>query len=174
MKKKIILFFFLLPLCFVVLIAYCYVSAVIESNKQYYFPQIETYLKVHKPPFSKYGYVMFSKDSVFTFSEGIDFVKVYKSETSNVSYIFNPSDSNKIFVVDRWNNAQINQVNFIIDKISREDTTFFEQEIVAGTNAYMLKPPYVEIVIEGFLQSVFYTDYDSIEEYPIKVEPIKK
>jgi hypothetical protein len=173
MKKKIIIILFLLPLlCFVVFIAYCYVSAVIESNKKYYFPQIETYLKVYKPPFSKYGYAVFSKDSMLSFSENIDFVKIYKSETSSVSFIFNPLESNKIYVVDRWNNAQINQVNFSIEKINRTDTTFFEQESIAGVNTHILKSLYFEIFVEGFLQSVFYTDYD-IGECLIEAKPIK-
>ena len=82
------------------------------------------YLKVYKPPFNDYGYIIFGKDSTLSFSENIDFVKIYKSETSSVSYIFNPSDSSTIFFV------------------------------------------------EGFLQSVFYTDC-SIEEYLIEAVQIK-
>jgi hypothetical protein len=174
MKKKIILFFLLLPiLCFAIFVVYIYVSAVLEKDKTYYFPQIETYLNVYKPPFNKYGYVLFSKDSVLLFSDNIDFAKISKSETSLVSFIFNPLEKNKIYVVDRWNKTQINQVDFIMEKISRTDTIFFEQEIVAGANAYILKPQYFEISVEGYLQSVFCTNYDSIAEYPIKAEPIK-
>ncbi|GAB6013484.1 hypothetical protein [Viscerimonas tarda] len=173
MKKKLIIVLLLLPLlCFVVFIAYCYVSAVIESNKKYYFPQIETYLKVYKPPFNKYGYVIFSNDSLLSFSESTDFVKISKSETSWVSFIFSPLENNKIYIVDRWNNAQINQVNFIVEKIGIQDTIFFEQEFIAGASTYILKPQYFEISVEGFLQSVFYTDYN-IGEYPIKAKPIK-
>ncbi|MDR2684254.1 MAG: hypothetical protein LBB53_02585 [Prevotellaceae bacterium] len=173
MKKLI--FFLLLPLLVIaVFIVYIYVSAVIENNKTYYFPQIETYLKVYKPPFNKYGYVIFSKDSVFTFSDNIDFVKIYKSETSSVNFIFKPAENNKFFIVDKWNNAQINQVNFVMEKINREDTTFFEQEVVAGIGyTRALKPIYFEIFIEGFLQSVFYSDCNGIEEDLIKAEPIK-
>lgn len=91
MKKKRITFFLLLPLiCFTVFIAYLFVSALIETNKTYYFPQIKTYLKVYKPPFNKYGYVLFSKDSMFSFSKNIDFVKISKSETSWINFVFNP------------------------------------------------------------------------------------
>ena len=173
MTKKLIFILLLFPLfCFLVFIVYCYISALIESNKKYYFPQIETYMKVYKPPFNKYGYVLFSKDSMLSFSESIDFAKISKSETSWVSFIFTPLGKNKIYVVDRWNNTQINQVDFIIEKISREDTIFFEQEFIAGVNAYILKPPYFEISVEGFLQSIYYTDYN-IEKCPIKAEPIK-
>lgn len=172
MKKKVILFFLLLPLLVAAaFVAYCYVFETIENDKKYYFPQIETYLKMYKPPFNKYGYVFFCRDSIFSFSEKMDFVKIYKSGTSSVSFIFNPLENNKIFIVDRWNNIQINQVNFIIEKINWEDTTFFEQEIVAGVNTYILKSSYFEVFIEGHLQSVFFTDYD-IGEYPIKAEPI--
>jgi len=171
MKKFI--FILLLPLIIVAaFFLYCYTSAVVESDKTYYFPQVETYLKIYKPPFNKYGYVIFSKDSVFAFSENIDFVKIYKSETSLVSFVFNPSENNKFYIVDRWNNAQINQVNFAIKKINREDSSFFEQEVIAGVSTQILKPTYFEISVEGFLQSVFYTDYNKIE-YPIKAEPIK-
>lgn len=173
MKKKIILFFLLFPLiCFIVFIAYCYVSAIIERNKKYYLPQIETYLRVYNPPFNKYGYVIFSKDSLLPLSESVDYVKVFKSETSQISFIFNSSENNKIYIVDRWNNTEINQADFIIEKIDRTDTTFFEQESIAGMNTHILKPLYFEIFVEGFLQSVFFIDYD-ISECPIKAEPIK-
>lgn len=173
MKKKIVLFFLLLPLiCFIVFIAYCYVSAIIESNKKYYFPQIKTYLRVYKPPFNKYGYVIFGKDSVLPLSESVDFVKISKSETSQISFILSSSENNKIYIVDSWNNTKINQANFNIEKINRTDTTFFEQDSIAGMNTYILKPMYFEIFVEGFLQSVFFTDYD-IGECPIKAEPIK-
>ena len=161
-------FFLLLPLLVVAaFITYLYISSTVENNKTYYFPQIETYLKVYKPPFNKYGYVIFSKDSVFTFSENIDFVKIYKSETSSVSFIFNPLEHNKFYIVDRWNNAQINQVSFAIKKINREDTIFFEQEVITGICTQILKPNYFEISVEGFLQSMFSTDYGNIKEYPV-------
>lgn len=170
--KKIVVIVLLPLLLIVAFVLYCYVSAVVESDKKYYFPQIATYLKVYKPPFNKYGYVIFSKDSVFSFSENIDFVKIYKSETSTVSFIFNSVETNKFYIVDRWNNAQINQVNFSMEKINRKDTTFFEEDIIAGTQAYILKYPYCEITIEGYLQSVFLAN-DSVE-YPIEIKPIKE
>ncbi|MDR1181412.1 MAG: hypothetical protein LBL13_05505 [Bacteroidales bacterium] len=172
MKKFV--FILLLPLLLVAaFVVYCYVSATIENDKTYYFPQIETYLKIYKPPLNKYGYVIFSKDSIFSFSKNIDFVKIYKSETSWVNFIFNPAENNKFYIVDRWNNVQINQINFAVKKINREDTTFYEQEVIVGVCTQILKPTYFEISIEGFLQSVFYTDCNGIEEYPIKAEPIK-
>jgi hypothetical protein len=173
MKK--IVFILLLPLLIIAaFILYYYTSAVVESDKKYYFPQIETYMKVYKPPFNKYGYVIFSKDSVFFFFFYIDFVRIYKSETSTVSFIINPLENNKIFIVDRWNNAQINQVNFVMEKINKEDTTFFKEYIVpetAGTRAYKVKPPYIYIFIEGYLQSIFLANDSTI--YLSKVIPIK-
>lgn len=170
--KKFILFLLLPLLIVAVFIVYIYVSASFEKDRTYYFPQIETYLKVYKPPFSKYGYVIFSQDSVFSFSENIDFVKIYKSETSSVRFIFDPTENSKFYIIDRWNNAQINQVNFTVKQISRGDTTIFEQEVISGVNTYILKPTYFEIFVEDFLQSVFYIDYN-IRESPIKVDPIK-
>jgi hypothetical protein len=171
--KKLIFFLLFSLLVVAVFVTYSYVSAIKEKDKTYYFPQIETYLKIYKPPFGKYGYVIFRKDSTFTFLENVDFVKVYKSETSSVSFIFNPAENSKFYIVDRWNNAQINQVNFAVEKIDREDTTFFEQEVIAGVCCIqILKPTYFEIFVEGFLQSVFYTDCNDIERYQ-KAEPIK-
>ncbi len=171
MKK--LTFFLLIPLLVLtVFFVYLYISANMEKNKTYYFPQIEIYMKVYKPPFNKYGYVLFSKDSIFSFLENSDFVKVYKSETSSASFVFNPAENNKFFITDRWNNTQINQVNFIVKLINKEDTTFFEQTVISGANTYVLKQPYFEIFIEDFLQSVFYIDYN-IGESPIKAEPIK-
>lgn len=171
MKKTI--FFLLFSLIAVTLfIVYTYVSTSFDKYKTYYFPQIETYMKVYKPLFNNYGYIVFSKDSVFSFSENSDFVKIYKSETSSVDFIFNPLENKKIYAVDRWNNIQINQSDFIIEKINRTDTTFFEQESIAGANTQILKPKYFEVFIEGYLQSVFYVDYN-ISESPIRAKSIK-
>ena len=170
--KKIIFYLLLSLLVIVVFVVYIYISANKEKNKTYYFPQIETYMKVYKPPFHKYGYVLFSKDSIISFSENTDFVKVYKSEISSVSFIFNPAENNEFYIIDRWNNAQINQIDFVVKRINQEDTIFFEQETIVGINTYILKPPYFEIFVEGFLQSVFYIDSD-IEKSPIEAEPIK-
>lgn len=153
-------------------ILYGYFSTIKERDKTYYFPQIATYLKVYKPPLNKYAYVIFSKDSVFTFSKKIDFVKIYKSETSSVSFIFNPAEPNKFYIVDRWNNAQINQVNFTVEKINCENTIFFKQEVISGVCTQILKPTYFEISVDGFLQSVYYSDSNKIQEYLIKAEPL--
>jgi len=173
MNMKKFMFFLLLPLLAIaVFIVYIYVSASFGKDKTYYFSQIKTYVEIYRPPFSEYGYAIFSKDSTFSFSENIDFVKIYMSETSLVSFIFNPLDNNKIFIVDRSNNAQINQVNLVMKKINREDTTFFEQTVIGGANTHIIKPKYFEFFIEGYLESVFYIDYN-IGESPIKAEPIK-
>lgn len=171
---KIFKRFLLLSLLIVtVLIVSIYVSWDAEKEKTYYFPQIEMYLKVHKPPLSKYGYVVFSKDSTFTFSEDIDFVRIYKSEVSEVRFIFNPKEKNRFYLIDRSNNAQVNQVNFAIREINGKDTTFFEQEVIAKMGCIStLKPIYFEITIEGFLQSVFYNN--GVEEYLTKAKPINK
>ena len=166
---KIILLFPLLAIT--VFIVYLYISAHSEEEKTYYFPQIETYMKVYKPVLNRYGYAIFSKDSIFSFSENSDFIRIYKSETSSVSLIFNPLDNKKIYVEDRWNNIKINQVNFDIKRINSEDTTFFEQEDIAGLKIQIPKPQYFEIFIEGYLQSVFYVDY-KISESPIRAMPL--
>ncbi len=169
-KLKILLLFLLLTVT--VFIMYIYVSASFEKNKTYYFPQIETYLKVYKPPFSKYGYVIFSKERASSFSKNIDFVKIYKSEISSISFIFNPAENSRIYITDRWNNTQVNQVNFVMKQINKEETTFFEQEVISGANTYILKPAYFEILVEDFMRSIFYIDYD-IRDSPIKAETIK-
>lgn len=110
-----------------VFIGYLYVSALSEKEKTYYFPQIDIYMTVYKPIFRDYGYVIFSNDSIVSFSEDKDFIRIYKSEVSQIDFVFNPSDSKKIYVVDRWNNAKINEVNFDIMKIKREDTAFLSK-----------------------------------------------
>ncbi|MGI6078015.1 MAG: hypothetical protein ACOXZH_09920 [Bacteroidales bacterium] len=170
--KKFIFFSLFLLLAVTLFFVYTYASTNFEKYKTYYFPQIETYMKVYKPLFNNYGYIVFSKDSVFSFSENSDFVRIYKSETSSVDFIFNPLENKKIYVIDRWNNTKINQSDFIIEKINRTDTTFFKQESIAGANTPILKPKYFEVFIEDYLQSVFYVDYN-ISESPIRAKSIK-
>lgn len=172
MKKK--KFLLLLPLLIVaVIIVYSYVSA-IEENETYYFPQIEMYIKIHKPPFDKYGYVYFSRDSVFSLSGKEDFVKIYRSETNSVSFIFNPAENDVFYFVDDWNNVQTSQVNLTMKKITREDTDFFDHLFIANMCcAQTLKMIYFEITVEGYSQSLFYIDRSGGKEYPVKAEPMK-
>ncbi len=169
-KFKIFLLFNLAVV--VIFIGYIYISASLDKYKTYYFPQIETYVKVYKPPFSKYGYVIFSKDSIFSFSEDIDFVRIYKSDVSSVRFIFNPLENNNIYVCESNNNIEINMSNFIINKIDRTDTTFFEQVKIAEITTQVAKQKYFEFFIEGYLRTIFYVD-NNILDSPIKAEPIK-
>lgn len=169
--KKLKFFLLFLLIAVALFIVYIYVSTSIEKDKTYYFPQIETYMKVYKPLFNNYGYIIFSKDSVITFSENSDFVRIYKSEISSIDFIFNPFESKKIYVVDRWSNTEFNQSDYIIERINRTDTTFFEQESIIGSNTQILKSKYFGIFIEGYLQSVFYIDYN-LSENPIRAKSI--
>lgn len=172
MKKKYIILSLVLLLSLSAFIAYYIIFFIPEKNKEYYFPQIETYIKMHNLPFDNYGHVIFSKDSISSFSDKVDFVEIYKSETSWINFIFNPVENNKIYIVDRYNNiVQINQVDFIFERIDQTDTLFFEKHIVAGTQTYLLKPPYIEISVDGYLKSVFFTNY--YEEYQTKIEPLR-
>lgn len=50
---------------------------------------------------------------------------------SLLHFIFNPSDGKVIYVVDRWNNAKINQSNFMMGK-STEQILFFMNRKVLG------------------------------------------
>ena len=65
--KKFIFFSLFLLLAVTLFFVYTYASTNFEKYKTYYFPQIETYMKVYKPLFNNYGYIVFSKDSVFSF-----------------------------------------------------------------------------------------------------------
>ena len=172
MKKKTLLLFLLSPLIFLAVFAiYIFVSGVMDNNKTYYFPQIETYIKLYKPPFNKYGYILLSKDSAFSFSKNIDYVRIYRAETTGISFIVDPLENYNLYIVDRWNDAQINQVQFGIEKINRDDINFFDKGSISGVNTYILKSHFFEFFVEGYLNTVWFLDYD-IDENLIKAEPI--
>jgi hypothetical protein len=174
-KKKLALGCILFPLVVIMLACLClFVSSFFRKDKLYCFPQADMYMKIVRPPMDRCGYVLFSKDSVFSLSDSVDYVKICPSETSWVSFIINPLENNKIFVIYRWDDVQINQVNFIMEKISRKDTAFFKEYIIpetAGTRSYKVKKTYFEITVEGYLQSVFLANYG---ERLNKIEPIKE
>lgn len=171
--RKLLLFLITFLLLFVVVVVLHSIFLAFKNKyKTYYFPQIETYMKVYMP-FGDYGYVIFSKDSVFSFSENSDFVRIYKSETNTATFIFNPLENRKIYVVDdEWGNIKTNQSEFVIEKINRTDTTFFKQGVVAGLKTQTIKPQYFEIFILGYLQPVYYID-NNISESPIRAKSIK-
>ncbi len=171
--RKLLLFLIPFLLLFVAMdVLHSIFFAYKDKYKTYYFPQIETYMKVYMP-FGDYGYVIFSKDSVFSFSENSDFVRIYKSETNTATFIFNPLENRKIYVVDdEWGNIKTNQSEFVIEKINRTDTTFFEHAIIAGCKTQITKPQYFTIFTLGYLQPIYYIDYN-ISESPIRAKPIK-
>jgi hypothetical protein len=152
----------------------CYQLIVFDSEKKegelYYFPQIDTYLKIDRCFGEKYGYIFFSKDS--TFSDTMDYIKKRKTQTTDIKFMFNPLENNKIFLYDHWNSVvEINQVNFIMEKIKNDDTTFFEPRIVNGAKTHIVKPSYFRIVISHNLDAVLFADYE--EEYLKWAEQIK-
>lgn len=160
-------------ICISVVVLYFYNSNADERNKEYYYlPQVKTYLKVYKSQFEENGNIVLGKDSLLTFSDKYDFIKVRKSKAGGVVIIINPSDNDKIYVYDKHDVVlEFNQVNLIIEEISGEDSTFIEEHIIAGLHAFHLKPTYIEISFDDFLHSVFSTNI--IEEYPIEVKPLK-
>ncbi|MDD7303785.1 MAG: hypothetical protein SPF56_08930 [Bacteroidaceae bacterium] len=171
MKRNFFIVLFLLAVMSV-MVCLC-ISRSYQKETTFYFPQIRAYMKVYKPLLDEYGYIGFSRDGVFPFSENSDFVRVYKSDISLLHFIFNPSDNKVIYVVDRWNNAKINQSNFMIEKISQTDTVFYEQSSIGGVSIQVLKSQSFEVFIEGDLQTVYYVDY-SVCESPIRARPICK
>lgn len=177
MKRKISLFLLLWPLiCFIVLIVYIYISGVINQDKTFYIPQIEAYVRVYSPPFNEYGYVYLSKDSVFSMSDHVDFLKVQKSDIGDTYLLFNPVERNKFYIHDGRmipsnNNPQINNFQFAFERISLNDTAFYEPEKTEHScDRHNLKSPYFYIRIDGFLNKVFWGDHNSgyIELDPIK------
>nr|WP_320058448.1 hypothetical protein [uncultured Bacteroides sp.] len=142
------------------------------TEKLYYIPQVGMYLKIIKPPLSRYGYALFNKDSIFSLSEKSDYIKVYKSETASFNIIINPNIENKLYFDDRFNFSVPHPVKYNICKINFRDTTFFEMHNVAGTRTCLLKHPYIAITVDGYLESVYTTN--SYEEYLNKIEPMRK
>lgn len=152
MRKFAYILLFLLLIVVAFSIEFVYKGRI---DKVYYLPQIETYIRVYRPSLCKYGYVFLSKDSISLYTGEADFLKIYKSEVNSIRLVFNPLENNNFYIVDRWNNAHINQVNFNIKKIDREDTAFFRIGLVE--NRYrvpILKPAYVKISIDDYLREI--------------------
>lgn len=173
-KKKNFLLFVLIQLSIIVIIFLGIVlgPSFYTSKKLYYIPQFEMYLKIIKPPLDKYGYVVFGKDSVLSLSEQMDYIKIHKSETANIIIIMNPQNKNVLYVDDRFNFSTFNPVKYSINRINFRDSTFFSIGSVAGASTYVLKKPYVDISIDGYLESIYQTSYNG--EYSGELEPISK
>lgn len=146
-----------------------------NQDKTFYISQIETYMRVYKPPFNEYGYVYLSKDSVFEMSDHVDFLKVRKSDIGDIYLLFNPGERNKFYIrncrmIPSNNDPQINNFQFEFERISLNDKAFYELEKTEHScDRYHLKPPYSYIRIDGFLDKVFLGDHNSgyIELNPI-------
>jgi len=169
--RKIVLIFIFFSFIFIGLILLWILMPIKCTEKLYYIPQVEMYLKIVKPPLNKYGYVFFSKDSIFSSSEQIDYIKIYKSETSRINIIINPNIKDELYLDDRFNYSTPHAVEYKINKISFRDTTFYEKWNIAGTSTYVLKYPYMDITFEEYLRSIYVTNYG--EDLMTKINPIK-
>lgn len=159
-----------------VFLLYVYILGVINQDKTFYISQIETYVRVYNPPFNEYGYVYLSKDSVFSMSDHVDFLKVRKSDVGDIYLLFNPVERNKFYIRDfrmtpSNQDPQINDFYFTFERISLNDTTFYELENTEHRGyKYHLKSPYSCIWIDGFLNKVFSGDHNSCYR---EINPIK-
>lgn len=99
--------------------------------------------------------MLFSQDSMCSFSKNIDFAKICKSEISEVTFVFNFSKINKIYIVDWSNNAQINPVNFIMEKkISSTDTLFLKKILLQVLALTFWNPSILNLLLRFFTISI--------------------
>ncbi len=168
--RKLALSLVLLPLTVlgVIGIAFIYVliAPFMEEDKQYYVAEAEMYIKLVRPPMDKYGYVLFSKDSIFSLSDKVDYLKVHKSDVSSFGLLMNPNQLNEIIVVDQrgWSVVFINQVKYKIIRRSHEDTLLFEKKEIGGADAHVAKYPNTSITIDGYLRTVYMESNDHLHE----------
>ncbi len=155
-----------------IFILYVYISAFFIQEQAYYYTPLELYIKVYKPPFDNYGYVMLSKDSVPSFSEDVDYLKIRRTAIVNVKLVFNPTENNKIYIADRWDDIYINPVKFIMERVTWNDTIIYGTTTIPNSYSFSyLKPHYNEIAIDYYLNSITYRTYTS-PGY-IQLEPIE-
>lgn len=171
-NKKILIPFIIIPGIIIIIIFIWVFYPFRTIEKLYYIPQAEMYLKTVKPPFDKYGYVLLSKSSIISLDDNTDCIRIYKSETSNVSILMDPNNKDKVFLTEWFNSSIYKAVSYNIERITFNDTTFFQADIFGGTHSYLLKYPYIDITIDGYLEYVYVTDYNN--EYSHKIEPVSE
>lgn len=164
----------LLPTLIIIVISCLYIfrSFYTKDVRLYYIPQAEMYIQIVRPPWNQYGYVIFGSDSNLSVSNQVDYLKIKKSDLSNISIYINPHNKYDLYIVKRYNNIIPYSMKYKIHMIDLFDTTFFEHIKFEGTYIYSFVFPYVSVNIDGYLQNVYFSDIN--DNNLSVIEPIKK
>lgn len=161
-----------------------YAFSMIRFRKIYYYPEIDTFIRVYRVPYENYGYIYLSKDKDSLFSENCDRVKVaYGGEQHWYYLVVNPLEDhlysscrNGAFIEDFNSVYYTMEIDNVLDSMNHNPqllgTIVFDQEIgfPGEEPLYLLKPPYVQLAFDNYLNSVWYTnEWGTLEELmPIK------
>ena len=170
---KIFRLFIILSILGILIIVVCfYMHAYSMKERTYHFPQISLYLKIVRPPINRYGYIFFSEDSSFSPVDNIDYVRIYKSDVSQIELVFTPSKKETIYLMDCSNNTWISPHSFCFERINKTDTLLFDNTFSSDATSFVLKRNCFYILIDGYLQFVYYEDKNSTDGL-IKALPIQ-
>ena len=141
------------------------------KERIYHIPQVNMYLKIIKPPMVKYGYVLFSQDSIFSSLDKMDYLKIQKLDITQTIIIINPNIKDELYIDDRFHCLDIHQINYKICRIGFRDTAFFLVNHADVPYDYQLKYPYMNITIGAYLDFVSIANYG--EKYLRDIMPCK-
>ncbi len=129
----------------------------IRPDKLYYIPKLELYLKIITPYMANSGYIVFSRDSLFSFSEEIDYVKVSKVDDW-IRISVDTLNKDRIILYSRFNYIkELNQRHFLLEQQYFKDSIIIDSIYREDMNAPLhdsIQSRYVQIYVTESLNSV--------------------
>ena len=154
----------------VIIFTFSMTSCLIKEET-HYISDMDMYMKMIWVPSDEQGIVLFGENESLSFSDSIDYIKVYK----NVStfFLFDPDEKRKIYVlyetiqqldstnrlvdVSFPNVSKINSYNYQIIEAVLGDTIFYKKRDRTNPHSHVPKHPYIEICIAPHFQYVVIT-----------------
>lgn len=125
-------------------------------------------MEIYRPLFDNYGYIVFSKDSIYSFTPKGNYLKVYKTDIDLIDFVFNSSENDKMYILDRSQNVTVKQLGFKVEKSDGLDKYTYR-----GIDIFALDSNFFVITIDGSLRKVYYLENSTDHANLIIMKPLR-
>ena len=159
-KMKKILFYLLVIVCLTT-------SCVWQRTKRYKIPKTNKVLLIYKPWFTGDAYVTIRDSGATAIKKSdVDVIRVPIYESTELNFVLELSDPDKIYYVDPWDFATLHLRQKKYKRIRFEDKRFYQPRQPA--TRFDVRPGYIEVGVRDYANYVIYSegkDYIELEPF---------
>ena len=159
-KMKKILFYLLVIVCLTA-------SWACQNTKRYKIPKTNKVLLIYRPWFTRTAYVTIRDSGATAIKKSdVDVIRVPIYESTELNFVLEQSDPDKIYYVDPWDFATLHPRQKKYKKIRFEDKRFYQPRQPA--TRFDVRPGYIEVGVRAYANYVIYSegkDYIELEPF---------